>query len=340
MNKPHYFADAFPALIEKLATPEPWHDSGYMLEHFQSKNPSYKTIALALDKIDLAKNESPSKIVDWITLKVRHAIERLARTVLEEEGASAVFIGSQLKCVDVAEDTYKLHLQIDVPVRGVGKKPLTLPEVVEAAEAAAGAAVIVSKGKKEIEDAVENKNYPTAAKLGLKLGKAKVVKPIQTLQRWVGKHKSATLWHDPQPGDYGYFENVRQEMFFDGISWIPVSDFLDMHNKGQAKQAFEIEAKETKKTVQSTFLYMGTVDNLDELEAIKGAQPGQCRTCLDNGTMYVWNGVSWLPLDSAEATHVPGIMVEPAQPPEPKPAPKMYAEIFPRKRVIKRKKSE
>jgi hypothetical protein len=166
----------------------------------------------------------------------------------------------------------------------------------------------------------------------------KKLEPIRTLKRWVGKHKSVVLWHDPQPGDYGYFENVQKEMFFDGISWLPVKDFLDMHNKAQAKHAFEIEGKKPKPTLK----IIGQVKALSDLDSIENPNPGDCQMCLEDGTIYVWAGDGWVPISATDANFeapcVPPISLTQTK---PKPEePKSPEEIFPRKRIIKRKKYE
>lgn len=164
------------------------------------------------------------------------------------------------------------------------------------------------------------------------------VKPIKTLKRWVGNHKSPLLWHDPQLGDYGYFTSYKQHMFFDGAQWLPVGDFLGMHNKMQLNLAAAIDAKETK----PLFKVYGNVKTLEELKLIKNPAFGESYMCLDNGNIYAWEGADWLPIQGADA-NFEALIAEATAKKHAKvksEVPPKSDEVFPRKRIIKRTKPE
>lgn len=321
--------EALTTMIENMDVPVPLGDSVYLLDHFKSAAPKYAKAIMVLEKNEASFATHPQDFQNWISNGVRGALNRAAKKLVSE-GASAVFVSGPLKCVSVQEkENELLFVEIAVPVRAVGKTP-DVTKIVDAAEMGVS---------------VENVPYLDAVKKSF--GFAKTVEPIYTLKRWVGKWPSAVLVDDPQAGDYGYFENAKQEMFFDGISWIPVKDFLDMHNKHQAKLAFEVESKGGPKESEVSLLFLDTVDKTTDLAAIKDPPNGACCICKENNKVYTWNGHAWLSLEGVSGQQKSVFDIAKAQQKKKQPQPTSQpvtdekpesAEIFPRKRIIERRK--
>lgn len=191
--------------------------------------------------------------------------------------------------------------------------------------------------------------------------------PVQTLTTWRGSHPSPEVVPNPKAGDYGYFTKQKKNMYYDGTTWIPVSEFLDKHNKVQVSMAFQAEKDMADGKNPGVVLppgveasqlkIIGAVKYLGELVELPTPEKGNLVVCLENGKLYLFNGGTWVlveapgpnpklpstvPLISKLHNITTNIVIDDSKPDTPTDVtpPTAPEDIFGGDRVIRRKRTQ